>query len=135
MPPEPGVRVCPCGTGKGCPARPRLRAPQLSRVFLKHIPFNCVQGGQDHLAAGQGRHHAQNYALVLNPVLTLVRVATSGDVFQVGRCAGIQWAKMPIRIPLKSYSAQNSLTAKSHLHLKVNNGRAEKPDLVRWMGF
>lgn len=57
-------------------------------------------------------------------------MATSGDIFQVslleGRCAGIQWAKMPTRTPLKFYSAQNSLAAKNHLPLKVNNDKAEK---------
>lgn len=35
-------------------------------VFLKQVPFNRVQGGQDHLATGEGRNHMQNYVLVLN---------------------------------------------------------------------
>lgn len=71
----------------------------------------------------------QNYGLVLNPGDS----GTFGHVwrhFQVslleGRCAGIQWAKMPTRIPLKPYSAQNSLAAKNHLPPKVNNDKAEK---------
>lgn len=35
-------------------------------VFLKQVPFNRVQGGQERLATGEGRNHMQNYILVLN---------------------------------------------------------------------
>lgn len=74
-PQQQGLQAAPRAWGVSLPARDRegvpstarLRAPQLSHVFLKHIPFNCVQGGQDHLAAGQGPNHMQNYVLVLNP--------------------------------------------------------------------
>lgn len=66
-------------------------------------------------------------------------MATSGDVFQVslldGRCAGIRWAKMPTSIPLKSYSAQNSLAAKNHLAPKVSSDQAEKPWPSEMGGF
>lgn len=69
----------------------------------------------------------------------MVHLATSGDVFQVslldGRCAGIRWAKMPTRIPLKSYSAQNSLAAKNHLAPKVSSDQAEKPWPSEMGGF
>lgn len=81
------------------PAQPRLRLLSCLLCVLKHVPFTHAQGTRP-----SSYQREQSYAKLRTgsqPGVTLVHLATSGDIFQVslldGRCAGILWAKMPTK--------------------------------------
>lgn len=105
-------------------------------MFLKHVPFTHAQEGADHLATGEGRNHAS----------TTYWFSTWGDFgtfghvwrhFQVslldGEVCRHPVAKMPTRIPLKSYSAQ--LPAREISPGQVAAVVAEVPAVVGDKGF